>query len=651
MLRGMARTLIAMLLVCATTVVAQVSSPTFFRQQIFDVEHYDADITFPNPSAKTIVGTCRIAVRWTADTKALTFPVNLRGLQIDSVFVINSKRLRTTATRVGSEQIDTMHYAIAINDVVAKNRIDTIEVHYSGTMTNEGGAGAWGGVHFQDSILYCLGVGFASPNVSATQHWLPCYDHPSDKATLSVRFTVPDAGWLVASNGVARPVTIAPNGAATYEWTERQPSATYLFTFAAGRYIRLTANGVVPHEYYVRRRDSASARIAFTLVPRMTETYARLYGAYPFSKVGYYASQLGSMEHQGMIAIALREVQRKDSANIVAAHELAHQWFGDCVTPQDFRYAWLSESFATFSESTWLESIRGASAYLASVQSKARNYITQIAPNEGIFALEDFPRASPSSNYPATIYQKGAVVLAMARAIAGDSAFFDALRNYVQRNAYGNATTSTFREAIRPALGERTDAFFNEWVTGKGWAQLEVENDITARVVHVRQVQQEKFADWPVFSTLPLNVSYMRRDGTRMIAVDTVLFPNAEGRWTIACDSLIGVNVGTRSRVLAEVVRQYVSVVDEAHNSTSEQYSVAPNPAQDRLRITRARVGSEARVSIVDVQGVVVLRERMRDGSNELVMVTADLPQGSYSVVIEDHGGTYTLPLIVTRAE
>jgi aminopeptidase N len=518
-------------------------------------------------------------------------------------------------------------------------------------MTNEGGTGAWGGVHFQDSILYCLGVGFASPNVSATQHWLPCYDHPSDKATLRARFTVPNAQWLVASNGVASPVAIAPSGAATYEWNERQPSATYLFTFAAGRYIRLTANGVVPHEYYVRRRDSNSATIAFSLVPRMTETYARLFGAYPFAKVGYYASQLGSMEHQGMIAIALREVQRKDSANIVAAHELAHQWFGDCVTPQDFRYAWLSESFATFSESVWLEQLRGPTAYIASVQSKARSYITQIAPNEGIFPLENYPRASPSSNYPATIYQKGAVVLAMARAIAGDSAFFDALRVYVQRNAYGNATTSTFQDAIRPALGERTDAFFNEWVTGKGWAQLEVENDITARVVHVRQVQQEKFSDWPLFSTLPLNVSYMRRDGTRMIAVDTVLFPNAEGRWTIACDSLIGVNVGTRSRVLAEVVRAYVSFAEEARNRHAESYSIAPNPAQDRLRITRVRVDSEARISIVDIQGVVVLRERMRDGSNELVMVTADLPQGSYSVVIEDHGGTYTLPLIVTRAE
>ena len=651
MLYAMVRFLLALLLVSATPALSQVSSPTFFRPQVFDVEHYDADITFPNPAAKTIVGTCRIAVRWTSDTTALTFPVNLRGLQIDSAFVINGKRLRTTAARVGSEQVDTMHYAIAINDVVAKNRIDTIEVHYSGTMTNEGGAGAWGGVHFQDSILYCLGVGFASPNVSATQHWLPCYDHPSDKATLRARFTVPDAQWLVASNGVASPVAIAPSGAATYEWTERQPSATYLFTFAAGRYIRLTANGVVPHEYYVRRRDSNSATIAFSLVPRMTETYARLFGAYPFAKVGYYASQLGSMEHQGMIAIALREVQRKDTANIVAAHELAHQWFGDCVTPQDFRYAWLSESFATFSESVWLEQLRGPTAYIASVQSKARSYITQIAPNEGIFPLENYPRASPSSNYPATIYQKGAVVLAMARAIAGDSAFFDALRVYVQRNAYGNATTSTFQDAIRPALGERTDAFFNEWVTGKGWAQLEVENDITARVVHVRQVQQEKFSDWPLFSTLPLNVSYMRRDGTRMIAVDTVLFPNAEGRWTIACDSLIGVNVGTRSRVLAEVVRAYVSFADEARNSHAESYSIAPNPAQDRLRITRVRVDSEARISIVDIQGVVVLRERMRDGSNELVMATADLPQGSYSVVIEDHGGTYTLPLIVTRAE
>ena len=647
----MVRILIAVLLICATTVVAQVSSPTFFRPQVFDVEHYDADITFPDPSMKTIIGRCRIAVRWTSDTTVFTFPVNLRGLQIDSAFVIKDKRLRTTATRVGSEQVDTMHYAIAIDDIVAKNRIDTIEVFYSGTMTNEGGTGAWGGVQYQDSILYCLGVGFASPNVSATQHWLPCYDHPSDKATLRARFTVPNAQWLVASNGVASPVAIAPNGAATYEWTERQPSATYLFTFAAGRYIRLTANGVVPHEYYVRRRDSNSATIAFSLVPRMTETYARLYGAYPFSKVGYYASQLGSMEHQGMIAIALREVQRKDTANIVAAHELAHQWFGDCVTPQDFRYAWLSESFATFSESTWLESIRGASAYLASVQSKARNYITQIAPNEGIFPLEDFPRASPSSNYPATIYQKGAVVLAMARAIVGDSAFFDALRNYVQRNAYGNATTSTFREAIRPALGERTAAFFNEWVTGKGWAQLEVEDDITARVVRVRQVQREKFADWPVFTTLPLNVSYTRRDGSRMISVDTVLFPNAEGSWTFACDSLVGVNIGTRSRVLAEVVRTYITFYEEAHERSTESYSIAPNPATDRLRIMRTSLDHNARITIVNTQGATVLSGRMPQGSAEHTLSTADLPQGGYSVVIEENSQTYTLPLVITRAE
>jgi aminopeptidase N len=639
-----------MLLVCATTVVAQVSSPTFFRQQIFDVEHYDADITFPNPAAKTIVGTCRIAVRWTSDTTALTFPVNLRGLQIDSAFVINGKRLRTTATRVGSEQVDTMHYAIAINDVVAKNRIDTIEVHYSGTMTNEGGAGAWGGVHFQDSILYCLGVGFASPNVSATQHWLPCYDHPSDKATLRARFTVPDAQWLVASNGVASPVAIAPSGAATYEWTERQPSATYLFTFAAGRYIRLTANGVVPHEYYVRRRDSNSATIAFSLVPRMTETYARLFGAYPFAKVGYYASQLGSMEHQGMIAIALREVQRKDTANIVAAHELAHQWFGDCVTPLDFRYAWLSESFATFSESVWLEQLRGTSVYLSSVQSKARLYITQIAPLEGWFALEDFPRASPSSNYPATIYQKGAVVLAMARAIAGDTAFFAALRSYVQRNAYGNATTATFREAIRPALGDRTDAFFSEWVTGKGWALLDVEHNITDKRVSIRQVQPAT-QGWPIFTTLPLNVTYARRDGERSTIIDTIMFCAADGSWTVTCDSLIGINTGTRSRVLASIVKSTVTSADEHHSSAHERYSVAPNPAADRVRIMRTSSQREARISIVSVDGRVVVRDRITSGTTEHSVSTAGFASGGYSIVIEEPGATYTLPLVITHAE
>jgi len=543
-----------------------------------------------------------------------------------------------------------MHYAIAINDVVAKNRIDTIEVHYSGTMTNEGGAGAWGGVHYQDSILYALGVGFASPNVSATQHWLPCYDHPSDKATFHARFHVPDAQWLVASNGVGEQVAIEPDGRATYEWTETHPSATYLLTFAAGRYITQTAPGVVPHIYYMRRRDSASAAIAFSRVPQMTETYARLFGGYPFAKVGYYASQLGSMEHQGMIAIALREVQRKDSANIVAAHELAHQWFGDCVTPLDFRYAWLSESFATFSESVWLEQLRGTSVYLSSVQSKARLYITQIAPLEGWFALEDFPRASPSSNYPATIYQKGAVVLAMARAIAGDTAFFAALRSYVQRNAYGNATTATFREAIRPALGDRTDAFFSEWVTGKGWALLDVEHNITDKRVSIRQVQPAT-QGWPIFTTLPLNVTYARRDGERSTIIDTIMFCAADGSWTVTCDSLIGINTGTRSRVLASIVKSTVTSADEHHSSAHERYSVAPNPAADRVRIMRTSSQREARISIVSVDGRVVVRDRITSGTTEHSVSTAGFASGGYSIVIEEPGATYTLPLVITHAE
>lgn len=650
MLYAMVRYLLALLLVSATPARSQVSSPTFFRPQVFNVEHYDADITFPNPAAKTIVGRCRIAVRWMADTVVSTFPINLRGLTIDSVFVIQQQRSRASAPRVGTDNVDTMHYAVAINARVKRNQRDTIDVFYSGTMTNEGGPTAWGGVHYQDSVLYCLGVGFASPNVSATQHWLPCYDHPSDKATFHARFTVPNAQWLVASNGVATPVAVAPDGRATYEWTETRPSATYLLTFAAGRYITQTAPGVVPHIFYMRRRDSASAAIAFSRVPRMTETYSRLYGQYPFSKVGYYTSQLGSMEHQGMIAIALSEVQRRDTANIVAAHELAHQWFGDCVTPLDFRYAWLSESFATFSESVWLEHLRGAAAYLASVQSKARTYITQIAPREGTFALEDYPRTSPSSNYPATIYQKGAVVLAMARAIAGDSAFFDAMKAYVADNTFGNATTDDFRIAMQPALGDRTAAFFNEWVTSKGWALLDVEHNITDKRVSIRQVQPAT-QGWPIFTTLPLNVTYARRDGERSTIIDTIMFCAADGSWTVTCDSLIGINTGTRSRVLASIVKSTVTSADEHHSSARERYSVAPNPAADRVRIMRTSSQREARISIVSVDGRVVVRDRITSGTTEHSMSTAGFASGGYSIVIEEPGATYTLPLVITHAE
>ncbi len=652
---------IALLLIHAIGADAQISRPTLFVPQVFDVLHYDVDLRLPNPASRQVVGRVQTRVAWNARVSNPEFKFHLRGLSIDSVFVGNT---RVSWSTLGAVADDTMHHRVVVPGAHDSGSVSTIDICYSGTMTNEGGSSPWGGVQYDDSVLYALGVGFANASVGATQHWLPCYDHPSDKVTFSGRFTVPDSTWLVASNGLERQSVRNVDGSVTYVWNEARPVATYLLTFAAARFKVLSLPGRVPHIFYVLRRDSSLSARSYRLVPRMTDVYSELYGEYPFDKVGYYNSVKGSMEHQGMIALALSVARSGDSANVTGAHELAHQWFGDCVSPRDFRYAWLTESFATYSECSWLEALRGRSSYLSAVQGKARSYITQISKSEGVFALEDFPRQAPSSNYPGTIYAKGAVVLAMARAICGDNAFYASLQRYVADNAYSTAVTDDFRRAIEPALGSRTDAFFQEWVTGKGWAQLDIEQrpgQTSALSVRITQVQNATGGrQWPVFTTLPLNVVYtQRRPDGGLDTVDTIVMPADDGSYAISCERLISVNGGSRCRSLVEVVSTThigISELESDLRRMTPSFLLAPQPASNTVKIQRVRIGrlpeaAPATIQILDLNGRKVAEESMTADDSSATLSVQSLPEGPHIVVITQGGGVVSLPLLITRGE
>lgn len=629
---------------------AQISRPTLYRPQLFDVQHYDADVRLPDPAKRLIEGRVDTRLAWTSRVENGEYMFHLRGLGIDSV-IINGKPREWKTYGVPAD--DTMHHRVVVPGVHDSGSVSTVSIYYRGTMTNEGGSSPWGGVQYDDSVLYALGVGFANASVGATQYWMPCYDHPSDKVTFSGRFTVPDSTWLVASNGLESPTARNANGSVSYIWNEQRPIATYLLTFAAARFRTFSLAGRVPHVFYVLRRDSAVSAKSYRLVPRMTDVYSALYGAYPFDKVGYYNSLKGSMEHQGMIALALSVAKSGDTSNVTAAHELAHQWFGDCLSPRDFRYAWLTESFATYSECSWLESLRGWPAYLSSVQTKARSYITQISKSEGVFALEDFPRVSPSSNYPGTIYAKGAVVLAMARAIVGDSAFYSALRKYVADHSYSTVVTEDFRKAMLPALGSRTDAFFTEWVTGKGWPKLNVDQVSGNGVVQVTisQVQRQSNPTWPVFTTLPLNVLFtQRRDGSSTLdTIDTVMMPEADGTYRFSCTQLLGVNVGQKARSLVEILRTTDTPQDDgAHIGT---ITLMPQPATDAVTVRRADASTSTTLRIVSMRGDVVRTMPFEQGAEEITVDLTGLASASYIVIVDGAQKQARLPLVITRGE
>lgn len=632
------------LLVHIPMTAQEISLPEEFRPQLFDVISYDARIRFETVTDKKVSGVVRMAVRWKDPSSSPVLFVHLLDLTLDSSFV-RSSRVTPLAETVGLPAGDSMHYyRYMLPHSVAANDVDTLVMYYSGTMMDEGGSQPWGGVHFDDEVLYAMGVGFHSSQVSETQHWMPCYDHPSDKAKFHATFDVP-AGYDVASVGLRGHDTVVA-GRRLVEWSTAEDFSTYLLTFAVAHYALLrSSESIVPIEIYTLPSDTASAHISFKLLPRMIRTLANRFGPYPFEKVGYCATRVGAMEHQTMISFPVSLIQRRDTINDVAAHELAHQWFGDLVTPLDYRHVWLTESFATYAENLWREELHGKLASVNLMKGRVDNYIGRIASIEGVFSLFNFPRADPSSNYPETIYQKGAVVLGMLRQSIGDSAFFTGLRSYLLAHYNANAVTSDMKSAMETASGANLTDFFDQWVYGKGWPKVEVDYrriGLGWEVV-IRQVQHLTDPALPLFTTLPINVKYTNNDD---VNIDTVLQVNASGELTFRCKKPLGINNGSLLRSLMEIVR--TTGIDET-GDVVRRITISPNPAIDSFVLERSTFAAPATVSVVDVEGHTLLT-KVIDAGNAKVSIQIDaLPTGAYFVHVIENGKSLSVPLVITR--
>jgi aminopeptidase N len=150
----------------------------------------------------------------------------------------------------------------------------------------------------------------------------------------------------------------------------------------------------------------------------------------------------------------------------VVAHETAHQWFGDAVTPATWADLWLSEGFATYFAALFVERYEGEAAFRDYMSRAADAYLryekTRRAP---IYdrETEDLNQLLNANNY-----QKGAWVLHMLRARLGDAVFFRGVRAYYRAHKDANATTEDLRAALERASGTDLREFFARWVYGSG---------------------------------------------------------------------------------------------------------------------------------------------------------------------------------------
>jgi aminopeptidase N len=303
--------------------------------------------------------------------------------------------------------------------------------------------------------------------------WFPTYDFPNDKATWEVVATVPK-GFTAVSNG--RLVQDRPNadGTRTLDWSQDQPSATYLVSLVVAPLVKVPDRWrAIPVDYYVYPQDQALARPLFRRTPDMIEVYSKLTGVpYPWTKYAQttVADFFGGMENVSATTLvdwlpdARAYADRPWYAYELIAHELSHQWFGDYVTTANWANMWLNEGFATFMPGQYWRARQGDHA-------AQDYYLEQYDEALQIDSTRRMPLASLGSN---NIYPKGALVLEMLRKYLGDERFWAGINRYLRDHAFGVAVTDDLRQAFLEATGENLDWFWNEWMYQAGLPRFSV---------------------------------------------------------------------------------------------------------------------------------------------------------------------------------
>lgn len=295
---------------------------------------------------------------------------------------------------------------------------------------------------------------FNEPEGAST--WYPVNDHPRDKATYTFHLLVPN-GVTAIANGVL--VNKAAMGSDRTVWTydESSPMASYLTQVVIGDYQMTTSNasGVTIRNAFASDL-AADAMADFSRTPDMMELFINDFGPYPFDVYGVVAVDertQAELETQTLSLFDSSSINGDPSDDSLVAHELAHQWFGDSVTPSTWKDIWLSEGFATYAEWVWQEHVNGVP--VARKAAMVHDQLTDTTPpgDPGVDQL-----------FGTAVYQRGALTLQALRQTIGDDAFFTTLKTYAARFRDKNVSTNDFRQTAEEVSKRDLRDLFDVWL-------------------------------------------------------------------------------------------------------------------------------------------------------------------------------------------
>jgi len=304
--------------------------------------------------------------------------------------------------------------------------------------------------------------------IFSTSQWMVCNDDPADKATFTLKLILPSTLTAI-SNGELISQHQIENQKRIFEWRQRSPIPTYIFGFAAGPFkVVKEKHSHVELQYLATNYSEPEIQRVFRATPDMLDFFESHAGVKYADKTYTQVLAAGGVEQEMSSFTALRESYGKDLlANEqdlwLAAHEFAHQWWGNMVTCRDWNHFWLNEGVATFMAAAFLEHRFGRAVYLREIETYKTNYEkVRAAGKDKSLIFPDW--LHPTSEDRTLVYDKGAYVLHMLREEMGERAFWRGFQIFTRRHFGKSVVTSDFITAMEEANGKSLHEFFAKWV-------------------------------------------------------------------------------------------------------------------------------------------------------------------------------------------
>ncbi len=406
-----------------------------------DALSYDLDLAWA-PDSRTL--TAHEAVVFRSTTDAGQFQLDLgRALEVSSV-------------RLDGQDVAFEHTGkdLVVQAAVVEDERYTLDLDYSGTPrpvaapTTRSDFSTVGWTITDRDEVWTMQEPFGAYS------WYAVNDQPSDKALYSFTITAPSPMVGVANGELLSREEQGPD--TVTEWRLDEPAASYLVTVAIGRF-EMTEDrspSGVPITYWTRPGNKADLR-RMRVTPEALDWVEQRLGPYPFSTLGIVLVDSNSgMETQTMITLGRT---RYTTSREVILHEIVHQWYGDEITPTDWRDVWMSEGIAMYLQGIYEAERSGQS--LDSLMRYWASFEPQMRRESGPPADYD-----PATFGEGNIYYGPALMWHALRKKIGDDTFWEIIRAWPQVREDGNANREQFIDWLNEQTGRDLTAFYDSWL-------------------------------------------------------------------------------------------------------------------------------------------------------------------------------------------